>query len=343
MNCSECHKPIKPGVKFCPYCGQKTEKPVVDSVPPQGPINHVYKRTNKLPRIIYDRKFLIITTSIFVAVILTILIMLLADKKGPPENTSTIKKTEQAVVTQKQEEPKKEKNTKTTIQKNQPKEKQPTVSKKKLRGKYPQASQKVLKDSELLDFNAWEMKIMRNEIFARYGYVFKSDAMKNYFGQQSWYTSLKKLDYNDDGSSYLTDIELANIKTLLRLEKRKKDLGLDRFRMTSKTYSEKEDLNQAVFTEFGNEYRMADWSDLLLMHNVIEELVRDMNMDSGGKRSVLITYYQKQFYSSNRHYFAAYHNHKKPPNFMAHKNIDNYYISLGSWHGLNYYILCIRK
>ncbi len=35
--------------------------------------------------------------------------------------------------------------------------------------------------------SADETRLMRNEIFARHGKIFKSEDLKNYFGQQSWY------------------------------------------------------------------------------------------------------------------------------------------------------------
>jgi len=38
-------------------------------------------------------------------------------------------------------------------------------------------------------------------------------------------------------------------------------------------------------------------------------------------------------YSSTRYYFASRHEHNKPGGYIAHDNIDNYLISLGSWSG----------
>jgi len=46
---------------------------------------------------------------------------------------------------------------------------------------YPQASDKLLTAEDVNNLSGWELKIMRNEIFARYGYIFKSEEMRNYF------------------------------------------------------------------------------------------------------------------------------------------------------------------
>jgi len=73
--------------------------------------------------------------------------------------------------------------------------------------KYPQTSERLLTDSDLQNINKKDLRIMRNEIFARYGYIFKSEELKAYFKNQSWYTP-KYSDVN----SMLTNIEKKNIE-----------------------------------------------------------------------------------------------------------------------------------
>jgi hypothetical protein len=79
--------------------------------------------------------------------------------------------------------------------------------------KYPEASNRNLTSEDLAGKSLWELKIMRNEIFARYGYKFKSQDMKEYFGKQKWY----KPQY-DDVTSKLTEVENANIKMIKEYE-----------------------------------------------------------------------------------------------------------------------------
>jgi hypothetical protein len=68
--------------------------------------------------------------------------------------------------------------------------------------------------SELKRYTQYQLKIMRNEIFARHGYIFKTAEMKNHFATKTWYSPR----YNDV-NNMLTDIEKQNIKTIQQLEK----------------------------------------------------------------------------------------------------------------------------
>jgi len=80
-------------------------------------------------------------------------------------------------------------------------------------GKYPQASERILTDSDLQGLSKPELRIMRNEIFARHGYIFKSDDLKEHFGNQNWYAP-KYADVN----SMLTTTEQKNIKLIQSYE-----------------------------------------------------------------------------------------------------------------------------
>ena len=84
----------------------------------------------------------------------------------------------------------------------------------KIPGEYPDASIRILTPSELSGYSKRELKLMRNEIFARHGYIFKTDDMKNHFSSKQWYEP----KYNDV-NNMLTDIEQQNIKTIQQLEK----------------------------------------------------------------------------------------------------------------------------
>jgi len=80
-------------------------------------------------------------------------------------------------------------------------------------GNYPQGSERLLTASDLQGISKPELRIMRNEIFARHSYIFKSDDLKEHFGNLSWYTP----KYSDV-TSELTDIELKNIKFIQSYE-----------------------------------------------------------------------------------------------------------------------------
>ncbi len=80
-------------------------------------------------------------------------------------------------------------------------------------GNYPMTSLRSLTSSDLTGKSKWELKIMRNEIFARHGYLFKTQDMKSYFESQSWYHG-----QFTDVSSMLTELEKQNISLIKEYE-----------------------------------------------------------------------------------------------------------------------------
>lgn len=84
-----------------------------------------------------------------------------------------------------------------------------------LYGDYTQASTQLLVADELKRLSSKELKIMRNEIFARYGYRFIPEGkMDKYFQRKEWY----KPQHNDV-VPFLTKIEKKNIQTIQKEEK----------------------------------------------------------------------------------------------------------------------------
>lgn len=80
---------------------------------------------------------------------------------------------------------------------------------------YPQASDRLLTSDDVSNLTGWELKIMRNEIFARHGYIFKKEEMRNYFMYEKWY--VPRYENVDD---MLSDVEKKNIELIKRYESR---------------------------------------------------------------------------------------------------------------------------
>lgn len=77
-------------------------------------------------------------------------------------------------------------------------------------GNYSKASFKKLTLEALNKMSTKDLKLMRNEIFARYGYVFKKGGdMDKYFQKQEWYRAEHK-----NVNQFLTEIELYNIELI---------------------------------------------------------------------------------------------------------------------------------
>ncbi|MBK8300440.1 MAG: YARHG domain-containing protein [Chitinophagaceae bacterium] len=92
-------------------------------------------------------------------------------------------------------------------------------------GSYPYASQRLLIDEDVMNLSQYNLRIMRNEIYARHGYIFQNTEMKNYFSTQAWYSPL----YNDV-NSMLSAIEKSNIELIKRYEKYVGENGNDFYR-----------------------------------------------------------------------------------------------------------------
>lgn len=76
----------------------------------------------------------------------------------------------------------------------------------------PDSDAVYLEKSDLYNLTAAELRIARNEIFARYGYIFQSKELQDYFASLNWYQP----NVNYDG--YLSEVEKHNIELIKSLE-----------------------------------------------------------------------------------------------------------------------------
>jgi len=80
-------------------------------------------------------------------------------------------------------------------------------------GLYPEGSNRYLSSSDLSGKSKYDLKIMRNEIFARHGFIFQTNEMQDYFSKQSWYNPRYS-----DVNNMLTSIEKDNIALIKKFE-----------------------------------------------------------------------------------------------------------------------------
>ena len=88
-----------------------------------------------------------------------------------------------------------------------------SVSEHTVLGLYPFTSLRVLTWRELVQFTLSELDIMRNEIFARHGHVFKTARYRNHFNAQPWYKGT-----TNDATALLTEIELLNVAQIVMVQ-----------------------------------------------------------------------------------------------------------------------------
>ena len=82
-------------------------------------------------------------------------------------------------------------------------------------GRYPYTSQRKVVFNDVAFMSNADLRIMRNEIYARHGYIFDSQDLRDYFSRQSWYRPVSK-------KVTLTAIEKYNVLFIQDFEKRLK-------------------------------------------------------------------------------------------------------------------------
>jgi hypothetical protein len=124
----------------------------------------------------------------------------------------------------------------------------------------------------------------------------------------------------------------------------KEPLVLSDFTITQSTHDYKTDWEQIVRDEFGDDYKVADWKDLVRFHEEggdLLDLFDNLGLTAVGS-DVTVKYKGVKNYEADRGYYATRHEHNKPAGYLAHDDIDNYLISLGSWSGSRK-IMAIKK
>ncbi|MEO1806176.1 MAG: YARHG domain-containing protein [Bacteroidota bacterium] len=81
---------------------------------------------------------------------------------------------------------------------------------------YGFASCELLTPDRLYEYDPYQLRLMRNEIFAAKGYIFRSPDLKEYFREQTWYRG-RSIDLKQISAS-LSSLERRNVATILAVE-----------------------------------------------------------------------------------------------------------------------------
>ncbi|MEW5818699.1 MAG: YARHG domain-containing protein [Cyanobacteriota bacterium] len=79
----------------------------------------------------------------------------------------------------------------------------------------PIIKSRLLTEEDLKDLSEWDLKVLRNEIYARHGRPFKSESLKSYFGSFDWYK--ESPSFSD---KMLNQFEKQNAQIILNYEKK---------------------------------------------------------------------------------------------------------------------------
>ena len=81
----------------------------------------------------------------------------------------------------------------------------------------PGSDTRLISESELTGLTDWEIRVARNEIYARHGLMFKTQALQDHFNSKSWYHGT--IAAGTDIGYLLNDTEKKNISTITSYEK----------------------------------------------------------------------------------------------------------------------------
>lgn len=82
---------------------------------------------------------------------------------------------------------------------------------------FPDSDKRYFTEDEVRGLGADMLKLGRNEIFARHGYIFKDDSLKEYFGSRAWYDgTVPGEQFNADAA--FNDFEKKNLELIKKIE-----------------------------------------------------------------------------------------------------------------------------
>lgn len=82
---------------------------------------------------------------------------------------------------------------------------------------FPNSDSRYLSEEEVRSVETDKLRIARNEIFARHGYIFNDEELSQYFNSTSWYDGMVLAD-QFDMDVLLNDFEKKNIELIERIE-----------------------------------------------------------------------------------------------------------------------------
>lgn len=233
--CPYCRADIATGHKFCGACGKKIPipptsiapepKPIPEPVPetapePVAPIASPKSTTTEASQNTGKSTNTAMISVVAVSIIIIVGAILWYVFSGKEDNNSYVStyEPETEIVNEQETQVTADNNTETTTQtSNDYNEDYPEdemmgtdCAQEDL---YDFACQREVTANDIGYMTKEDLRIMRNWIYARHGYIFKSRDLKEYFSQYSWYSPRYS-----DVSSQLSKIEKRNVEFIKRHE-----------------------------------------------------------------------------------------------------------------------------
>lgn len=121
-----------------------------------------------------------------------------------------------------------------------------------------------------------------------------------------------------------------------------------KFALTTSIYHCNSDLLAAAKGEFGSSAVLADWQEIKSQFGssatTIAGFLDDIGMEVGEPKSAFVYNSGEGLWGgTSRHYYISRFNGSKPVGFLAHDQIGNDYLCLGSWDDCSFRILVKYK
>lgn len=237
MFCKECGKELPEGVSFCKYCGAKIDNLQIDSQDSnieKSVVKDTAKKNNKKQTNKQDspkgngKKAAIIAISCSVGGIILIAgiilfmfrneISFMRNLFGAEEKIEDMIEDEKEDLDIFDEDEDEEDDEYLEPDEDASSE---TDSSKSEKSEYilDNSDKEVISESQLSGLSKDELRLARNELYARHGRKFKDAAIQDYFNKCSWYNGTIEADsFNED---MLNDVEKKNREIIVNYEKEK--------------------------------------------------------------------------------------------------------------------------
>ena len=225
MRCPYCNHITDDDSMFCASCGRKIE--------PRG---NTYQHTTEMPKMsLYEDDFDMEeeregksssrSVPVIIAIIIAVCLLITAGvaawfllnhrtDTSSDNSVSNELKTELNQSTKKKEDADKAK--KEDSEKEEETKEEAEAEEKTDNYILPDSSKRILADSEVSGLSKSELRLARNEIFARHGRMFDDQELQDYFNSKSWYRgTIRPEDFSE---SMLSETEKANIETIKKYE-----------------------------------------------------------------------------------------------------------------------------
>ena len=117
------------------------------------------------------------------------------------------------------------------------------------------------------------------------------------------------------------------------------------FHVIAHDLDETGNLKAACKAKLGIGVWLADWNDIVAYQETgssLTDLITNLKIpiEVAKSQQYRISVNGELIWNADRHYFVARHDHTKRAGFLAHDDIDNYHLTLGSWFGKGGFALC---